>query len=104
MYTPGKGGPVHDPLRMVLAPYLVKSSGSNRLFVRFLFASHVLQAAPPAIRQANNLYAKNIHKRGFVKPTLKEKPSKYPVGPILLGFFVFVVLGSSIFEIFSRKV
>ncbi|KAJ3157977.1 hypothetical protein HDU89_000359 [Geranomyces variabilis] len=60
-------------------------------------------AAPPAIRAANNTYAKNIHKRGFVKPTLKEKPSKYPVGPILLGFFVFVVLGSSIFEIFSRK-
>ncbi|KAI8587770.1 ribosome associated membrane protein RAMP4-domain-containing protein [Geranomyces variabilis] len=62
-----------------------------------------IMAAPPAIRAANNTYAKNIHKRGFVKPTLKEKPSKYPVGPILLGFFVFVVLGSSIFEIFTAR-
>ncbi|TPX63792.1 hypothetical protein SpCBS45565_g06342 [Spizellomyces sp. 'palustris'] len=38
----------------------------------------------------------------MVKPTLKKESNRYPVGPILLGFFVFVVIGSSIFEVLSR--
>ncbi|KAI8819928.1 ribosome associated membrane protein RAMP4-domain-containing protein [Fimicolochytrium jonesii] len=59
-------------------------------------------SAPPAIRQKNQAYAQNIHKRGFVKPTLKKETAKYPVGPILLGFIVFVVIGSSIFEILNK--
>ncbi|KAF3658516.1 putative acetate--CoA ligase ACS, chloroplastic/glyoxysomal-like [Capsicum annuum] len=40
-------------------------------------------------------FEKNITKRGAVPETTPRKGSQYPVGPILLGFFVFVVIGSS---------
>jgi hypothetical protein len=39
-------------------------------------------------------FDKNILKRGFVPETTTKKGKDYPVGPILLGFFVFVVIGS----------
>lgn len=39
-------------------------------------------------------FEKNITKRGTVPETTAKKGSNYPVGPILLGFFVFVVVGS----------
>ncbi|CAA0246689.1 unnamed protein product [Arabidopsis thaliana] len=44
-------------------------------------------------------FDKNILKRGFVPETTTKKGKDYPVGPILLGFFVFVVIGSSLFQI-----
>ncbi|RAL38646.1 unnamed protein product [Cuscuta campestris] len=44
-------------------------------------------------------FEKNITKRGSVPETTAKKASNYPVGPILLGFFVFVVIGSSLFQI-----
>lgn len=44
-------------------------------------------------------FQKNITKRGLVPETTVKKGSDYPVGPILLGFFVFVVIGSSLFQI-----
>ncbi|KAK9120109.1 hypothetical protein Scep_018202 [Stephania cephalantha] len=44
-------------------------------------------------------FERNITKRGAVPETNSKKGSDYPVGPILLGFFVFVVVGSSIFQI-----
>ncbi|KAH1250678.1 Stress-associated endoplasmic reticulum protein 2 [Glycine soja] len=40
-------------------------------------------------------FEKNITKRGFVPDTTTKKGKDYPVGPVLLGFFVFVVIGSS---------
>ncbi|KAF8399969.1 hypothetical protein HHK36_015841 [Tetracentron sinense] len=43
-------------------------------------------------------FEKNITKRGAVPETTK-KGNDYPVGPIVLGFFVFVVVGSSLFQI-----
>lgn len=33
-------------------------------------------------------------KRGSVPETTTKKGKDYPVGPVLLGFFVFVVIGS----------
>lgn len=39
-------------------------------------------------------FEKNITKRGSVPETTTKKGSDYPVGPVLLGFFVFVVIGS----------
>ena len=39
-------------------------------------------------------FQKNITKRGSVPETTVKKGSDYPVGPIVLGFFVFVVIGS----------
>nr|KYP52927.1 Stress-associated endoplasmic reticulum protein 2 [Cajanus cajan] len=44
-------------------------------------------------------FEKNITKRGFVPETTAKKGKDYPVGPVLLGFFVFVVIGSSLFQI-----
>lgn len=39
-------------------------------------------------------FEKNITKRGSVPETTVKKGNDYPVGPVLLGFFVFVVIGS----------
>ncbi|KAL2903687.1 Stress-associated endoplasmic reticulum protein 2 [Bienertia sinuspersici] len=47
----------------------------------------------------NEKFQKNVTKRGFVPETTVKKGSDYPVGPVLLGFFVFVVIGSSLFQI-----
>ncbi|KAL1539248.1 stress-associated endoplasmic reticulum protein 2-like [Salvia divinorum] len=44
-------------------------------------------------------FEKNITRRGSVPETTAKKGNDYPVGPILLGFFVFVVIGSSLFQI-----
>ncbi|KAF5728528.1 hypothetical protein HS088_TW21G00676 [Tripterygium wilfordii] len=44
-------------------------------------------------------FQRNISKRGSVAETSTKKGYDYPVGPILLGFFVFVVIGSSLFQI-----
>ncbi|XP_031384529.1 stress-associated endoplasmic reticulum protein 2-like isoform X2 [Punica granatum] len=44
-------------------------------------------------------FEKNITKRGTVPETTVKKGKDYPVGPILLGFFIFVVIGSSLFQI-----
>ncbi|CAK8578420.1 unnamed protein product [Lathyrus sativus] len=44
-------------------------------------------------------FEKNITKRGFVPETTVKKGKDYPVGPLVLGFFVFVVIGSSLFQI-----
>ncbi|GAB2220389.1 hypothetical protein Drorol1_Dr00008038 [Drosera rotundifolia] len=44
-------------------------------------------------------FEKNVTKRGIVPESTAKKGSDYPVGPIVLGFFVFVVIGSSLFQI-----
>jgi Ribosome associated membrane protein RAMP4 len=46
-------------------------------------------------------FDKNITKRGAVPDTPVKKGNDYPVGPILLGFFVFVVIGSCKFLLLS---
>ncbi|KAI3897885.1 hypothetical protein MKX03_007103 [Papaver bracteatum] len=44
-------------------------------------------------------FQKNITRRGSVPETTIKKGTDYPVGPIVLGLFVFVVIGSSLFQI-----
>ncbi|XP_059629229.1 uncharacterized protein LOC132271773 [Cornus florida] len=44
-------------------------------------------------------FEKNIKKRGAVPETTTKKGNSYPVGPLVLGFFMFVVIGSSLFQI-----
>lgn len=39
-------------------------------------------------------FQKNITKRGLVPETTVKKGNDYPVGPMVLGFFIFVVIGS----------
>lgn len=45
-------------------------------------------------------FQKNILKRGQVPETTVKKSSSYPVGPVVLGLFIFVVVGSAILQIF----
>ncbi|CAL5418885.1 unnamed protein product [Camellia sinensis] len=41
-------------------------------------------------------FEKNITRRGVVPESTTKKGTNYPVGPVLLGFFIFVVVGSSV--------
>ena len=52
----------------------------------------------PQMRKANEKNAKNVTKRGQVKGTSKDT-DKYPVSPELIALFVFVVIGSAVFQI-----
>ncbi|ORX53433.1 ribosome associated membrane RAMP4 [Piromyces finnis] len=61
-------------------------------------------ASSPYIRKkSNEAFAKNIHKRGKVETSLRKKENKFPVGPVVLGLFLFIVIGSAIFELFGKK-
>ncbi|KAL3742298.1 hypothetical protein ACJRO7_017733 [Eucalyptus globulus] len=44
-------------------------------------------------------FQKNITRRGSVPEASSKKGNDLPVGRIVLGFFVFVVVGSSLFQI-----
>ncbi|KZV28195.1 stress-associated endoplasmic reticulum protein 2 [Dorcoceras hygrometricum] len=44
-------------------------------------------------------FDKNITKRGSISDSTSKKGNNYSAGPILLGFFIFVVIGSSLFQI-----
>jgi hypothetical protein len=41
-----------------------------------------------------------VLKRGSVPESTVKKGNSYPVGPIVLGFFIFVVIGSAVLQIF----
>jgi len=53
------------------------------------------------LKQKNEQYQKNVDKRGKVPSSLSKKEDKFPVGPVLLGFFLFVVVGSALFQILN---
>merc|ERR1712179_700594 len=55
----------------------------------------------PQMRKANEKNAKNVTKRGQVKGTSKDT-DKYPVSPELIALFVFVVIGSAVFQIIQN--
>ncbi|EAR93093.3 ribosome associated membrane protein RAMP4 (macronuclear) [Tetrahymena thermophila SB210] len=48
----------------------------------------------------SNLHNKNVTNRGKVPSSLKSKEEK-SVGPWVLGIFLFVVVGSAIFQILN---
>merc|ERR1712123_288124 len=52
----------------------------------------------PQMRKASEKNAKNITKRGNVTKSSKSD-DKYPVSPELIALFVFVVIGSAVFQI-----
>lgn len=51
------------------------------------------------MRIANEKASKNVTQRGNVPKTSKAQDDKYPVGPWLLGLFIFVVCGSAVFQL-----
>lgn len=44
-------------------------------------------------------FNKRIHARGQEIESAKAKKSQLPVGPVVLGFFLFVVVGSALLQI-----
>ncbi len=53
------------------------------------------------MKARSEVYNSNVEKRGAVPPSLTKKEDKFPVGPVLLGFFLFVVVGSALFQILN---
>ena len=65
------------------------------------------------MKEKSETYRKNIDKRGNVPNSisvrnkiyliikLQKKGDRFPVGPALLGFFLFIVIGSAIFQILN---
>jgi hypothetical protein len=51
------------------------------------------------MKVANEKAMKNITNRGNVPKGNKMEADKYPIGPWLLGLFIFVVCGSAVFQI-----
>ncbi|XP_076370779.1 stress-associated endoplasmic reticulum protein 2-like [Tachypleus tridentatus] len=51
------------------------------------------------MRVANEKASKNVTQRGNVPKTTKPQEEKLPVGPWMIGLFIFVVCGSAIFQI-----
>ncbi|KAA3463259.1 stress-associated endoplasmic reticulum protein 2-like [Gossypium australe] len=66
---------------------------SPKIFLPFLAA---LTTSRRLAERKVEKFQKNITKRGVVSETSTKKGKDYPVGPVLLGFFVFVVIGSYI--------
>merc|ERR1712018_655465 len=58
----------------------------------------VKMPSTPQMRKANEKNAKNVTKRGNVVKSSKTD-DKYPVSPELIALFVFVVIGSAVFQI-----
>ena len=52
----------------------------------------------PQMRKANEKNAANVTRRGQVTKSSKSE-AKYPVSPELIALFVFVVIGSAVFQI-----
>lgn len=53
------------------------------------------------MKAKSETYNANVDKRGQVPASLNKKEDKFPVGPVLLGFFLFVVVGSALFQILN---
>jgi len=58
------------------------------------------QALPRNIRSRTDKFDKNITKRGNV-PVKTKSDDDFPVSKWLIGFFIVVVVGSSLVEIFN---
>ena len=72
---------------------------SNSLYSRLSDLPVIMTTSKRLAVRKVDKFEKNITKRGAVPETTTKKGKDYPVGPILLGFFVFVVIGSSLFQI-----
>ncbi|CEO98911.1 unnamed protein product (mitochondrion) [Plasmodiophora brassicae] len=65
------------------------------------FAAAAGPPMPSARKLASQKFNQNVTKRGLVKNKSKAESTdnSSPVGPVMLGFFVFVVVGSAVFQI-----
>jgi len=63
------------------------------------FCRTVKMGAPRAMRKKSEKFNENINKRGSVTSASREENNGLGVGPIVVGFILFVVIGSSILQI-----
>eukprot|EP00290_Baffinella_frigidus_P011176 CAMPEP_0180145978 /NCGR_PEP_ID=MMETSP0986-20121125/18116_1 /TAXON_ID=697907 /ORGANISM="non described non described, Strain CCMP2293" /LENGTH=69 /DNA_ID=CAMNT_0022090707 /DNA_START=121 /DNA_END=330 /DNA_ORIENTATION=- len=54
-----------------------------------------------SLKQKSERFDSNINKRGSVKLSSK-KEKQFTVGPVVLAFFLFVVVGSSLLQIIRQ--
>eukprot|EP00466_Bigelowiella_natans_P020070 jgi/Bigna1/60002/fgenesh1_kg.8_\ len=54
-----------------------------------------------SLKMRNKKFSENIDKRGQVSKG-SNKPEKYPLGPYAIAFFLFVVVGSAIFQLIAQ--
>eukprot|EP00499_Haloplacidia_sp_CaronLabIsolate_P004956 CAMPEP_0196769590 /NCGR_PEP_ID=MMETSP1104-20130614/628_1 /TAXON_ID=33652 /ORGANISM="Cafeteria sp., Strain Caron Lab Isolate" /LENGTH=66 /DNA_ID=CAMNT_0042139685 /DNA_START=39 /DNA_END=239 /DNA_ORIENTATION=- len=59
-------------------------------------------AQTPRQRLRSNKHAKNITKRGQISASASKKEDGPSVGPWLIAFFLFVVVGSAILQIINN--
>ena len=84
----------------------ISVSTSVRLCKHFFFelknahssSNSLKMPTTPRMRKSNEKNAKNITKRGNVSKSSKKEDG-YPVSPELLALFIFVVIGSAVFQI-----
>lgn len=53
-------------------------------------------------KRAIEVHNKKVTQRGNVPKSTKPAENKSPVGPWLLGLFIFVVIGSTVFELIQH--
>jgi len=58
---------------------------------------------PTTAKLRSDQFHKNIEKRGQVTENAKAKENAVPVGPYVLGFFLFVIVGSALLQIFRAE-
>jgi len=63
----------------------------------------IKQKGSRMLRQRSAKFHDNITKRGTVTQSQK-KESMPPVGPIVLGFFLFVVVGSALLQVIRAAI
>ena len=53
----------------------------------------------PSAKLRNRKFEKNITKRGQAKKEKEQESGNIKIGAVMLGFFVFLVVGSALFQI-----
>ncbi|KAM3132480.1 Stress-associated endoplasmic reticulum protein 1 [Paramecium bursaria] len=66
-----------------------------------LLFTYILQPSQQTMKIRSQAYQQNVNKPGKVPKSLIKKEESMQVGPILLGVFLFVVVGSAIFQILN---
>ncbi|KAL8267120.1 hypothetical protein R6Q59_004464 [Mikania micrantha] len=88
------------PLRLSFFNENVNSTRRSYFLRRYLRSLFTIMTTSRRLADKKvGKFDKNITRRGSVAQTSSKKSNNYPVGPIMLGFFVFVVIGSSLVQI-----
>eukprot|EP00347_Sterkiella_histriomuscorum_P009415 403341303 len=56
------------------------------------------------LKHKAQLYEQNIHKSDVPSSLRGSKEDKIPVGPVVLGLFLFLVVGSALFQVLNASI